>query len=169
MSLSQIELSRRVYNSLDFLSDIGGLFGTLGPLCGIIVAIFQYRGSYLCLMDDMGEAEENYQKSINRKNTPTPTGTKRWCCSVFCINLKMRCPNKLKCKCLKMNQLERIQATHYRQLEREIHIGYILSTLRALKMMMREKFSSKEWRKAFAKHSQLGYPSDDSLEEDEAK
>ena len=33
-------------------------------------------------------------------------------------------------------------------------------------MMMREKFSPKEWRLAFAKHSQLGYPSDDSQEEE---
>ena len=31
-------------------------------------------------------------------------------------------------------------------------------------MIVREKFSAKEWRRAFAKHSQLGYPSDDSFE-----
>ena len=35
-------------------------------------------------------------------------------------------------------------------------------------MIVREKFTPKEWRRAFAKHSRLGYPSDDmdaSLEE----
>ena len=31
-------------------------------------------------------------------------------------------------------------------------------------MIVREEFSAKEWRRAFAKHSQLGYPSDDSFE-----
>ena len=40
MSLSQIEYKRRVYNFLDFLSDLGGLFGTLGPFCALIVAAF---------------------------------------------------------------------------------------------------------------------------------
>ena len=40
VSLSQIELKRRVYNFLDYLSDMGGLFGTLGPFCGMIVMIF---------------------------------------------------------------------------------------------------------------------------------
>ena len=40
LSLSQIEMKRRVYNFLDFLSDLGGLFSTLGPFCGIIVTIF---------------------------------------------------------------------------------------------------------------------------------
>ena len=56
MSLSQVEYKRTVYSFLDFLSDIGGLFGTLGPFCGVIVTIFQYRGSYLNLMKEMGEA-----------------------------------------------------------------------------------------------------------------
>ena len=52
-------------------------------------------------------------------------------------------------------------------MEREVHIGYIISTLRALKMIVREKFTPREWRKAFAKHSQLGYPSDDDKVDDE--
>ena len=29
-------------------------------------------------------------------------------------------------------------------------------------MIVREKFTPKEWRRAFDKHSKLGYPSDDS-------
>ena len=34
-------------------------------------------------------------------------------------------------------------------------------------MIVREKFTPREWRKAFAKHSQLGYPSDDDKVDDE--
>ena len=56
MSLSRVEYTRTVYGSLDFLRDIGGLFAALGPFFGIIVTIFQYRGSYLNLMSDMGGA-----------------------------------------------------------------------------------------------------------------
>ena len=111
-------------------------------------------------MNDMGEAEENYKGEKNTDNKKC----KLECCPVFCLNLRMRCPNKCKCRCLKMNKVERIHANHYRQLEREVHIGYILSTLRALKMIVREKFTAKEWRRAFDKHSKLGYPSDDSIE-----
>ena len=33
-------------------------------------------------------------------------------------------------------------------------------------MLAREKFTAKEWRRAFAKYSKLGYPSDDTPEED---
>ena len=47
--------TRTVYGFLDFLRDLGGLFSALGPFCGVIVTIFQYRGSYLNLMDDMGD------------------------------------------------------------------------------------------------------------------
>ena len=64
-----------------------------------------------------------------------------------------------------MNVFEKIQANHYKQLEREIHVGHILSTLRALKMIVKEKFSHKEWRRAFEKHSKLGYPSDESYDD----
>ena len=40
MSLTQHAYSRTVYNSLDFLSEIGGLFSALGPLGGIIITVF---------------------------------------------------------------------------------------------------------------------------------
>ena len=81
MSLSQIVYTRTVYSFLDFLRDLGGLFSALGPFCGLIVTIFQYRGSYLRLMDDMGDKtqEKNSKK----------------CCAVFRQNLRMRCPKKL--------------------------------------------------------------------------
>ena len=36
-------------------------------------------------------------------------------------------------------------------------------------MLVREKFTAKEWRRAFAKHSKLGYPSDDTPEDDNNK
>ena len=40
MSLTRRAYSRTVYNSLDFLSEIGGLFSALGPLGGVIITIF---------------------------------------------------------------------------------------------------------------------------------
>ena len=88
-------------------------------------------------------------------------------CPVFCINLKMRCPRKCKCKCLDVTEKQRIQINHYRQLEKEIHIGYLVKTLRALKHMTKQKFSTREWRKVFEKYSNLGYPSEDEILSDD--
>ena len=34
-------------------------------------------------------------------------------------------------------------------------------------MMAREKFSPSQWKRAFAKYSKLGYPSDDDSDENE--
>ena len=40
LSLSRIDITRTVYGFMDFLSDLGGLFSTLGPFFGTLVAIF---------------------------------------------------------------------------------------------------------------------------------
>ena len=40
MSLARIDITRTVYGLMDFLSDLGGLFGTIGPFFGTLVAIF---------------------------------------------------------------------------------------------------------------------------------
>ena len=45
--------SRNIYDSLDFLSDIGGLTGALSPIWATIVFLFQYRGSYMYRMSQM--------------------------------------------------------------------------------------------------------------------
>lgn len=53
LSQTRHEYTRTVYSMLDFLGDIGGLFSALGPLCGVIVTAFQYRGSYMYLASTM--------------------------------------------------------------------------------------------------------------------
>ena len=60
-------------------------------------------------MKDMGEAEENYDKIKKKKSfMKDKKKSKLKCCPVFCLNLRMRCPRKLKCKCLRMNEKEKI-------------------------------------------------------------
>ena len=53
LSRTRVEYTRTVYSSLDFLGDIGGLFGALGPIFAIGVKVLQYRGIYMFLMSDM--------------------------------------------------------------------------------------------------------------------
>ncbi len=40
MSLDQTKYFRRVYGILDFLADMGGLFGAISPVCFSIVMLF---------------------------------------------------------------------------------------------------------------------------------
>ena len=44
---------RRVYTSLDLLSDLGGLYSSLSLLCLFLVQIFQFRGAYQYVMHDL--------------------------------------------------------------------------------------------------------------------
>ena len=53
LSRTQIEYTRRVYSTLDFLGDIGGLFGALGPMFFLGVKLLQFKGLYMFLMSDM--------------------------------------------------------------------------------------------------------------------
>ena len=53
LSLTQIGYERMVYNFLDVLRDVGGLYSSLGPLCILLVRMLQYRGSYLFIAATM--------------------------------------------------------------------------------------------------------------------
>ena len=72
LSRTRIDYTRTVYSVFDFLGDIGGLYGALGPTFAGLVYILQYRGAYLFLMQDMlyndpgltspGKEESNLQR-----------------------------------------------------------------------------------------------------------
>ena len=50
-----------------------------------------------------------------------------------------------------------------RQLEKEIHVTYIIQTVRMLKAAMKDNFTEKEWNTKFRKFKRLdGHYSDDS-------
>ena len=42
MSLNKKNYFRRVYSGLDFISDMGGLFSAIAPICKILLIIFNY-------------------------------------------------------------------------------------------------------------------------------
>ena len=65
-----------------------------------------------------------------------------------------------------MNEKQKLVMKHYKQLEREIHIGYLLKNLRAVKMIVRKKFTPLEWHRLFSKYSKLGYSSDENTYHD---
>ena len=80
------------------------------------------------------------------------------CCRVSLFNMQMRCPKKCKCKrlkCLKENYNEQILMNHYRQIEKEVSVTYILLQLRILKGLAKAKMTKQEWE---TKKIQHGYP-----------
>ena len=52
MSLNQNLYFRKVYTSLDFLAEIGGLFNALKGICLLIVGFLNYFGSFQFVMAD---------------------------------------------------------------------------------------------------------------------
>ena len=53
MNLSKKIFYRSVYSSLDFISDIGGLFGAVSPLVMGLLTIMNFYASYQDLMNDL--------------------------------------------------------------------------------------------------------------------
>ena len=53
MSLDLHEYFRRVYSWGDYISDLGGLFGALSPICISILAVVNFDSSYQFLMDEL--------------------------------------------------------------------------------------------------------------------
>ena len=58
MSMNRHEYTRTVYNILDFMRDMGGLFNALTLIFGTIIAILQYRGMYMTVTSLMLKTRE---------------------------------------------------------------------------------------------------------------
>ena len=50
---------------LDFLSDIGGLFGAIQPICFALVLVFQYHGAYNFVMSNLSEVHIDEKLGAN--------------------------------------------------------------------------------------------------------
>ena len=66
--MNKVVYVRQVYTFLEWLADIGGLFGALGPICMIFVKIFQLQASYQFVM-----AEMFVDRDGKPPTTPPPT------------------------------------------------------------------------------------------------
>ena len=74
MSQTRVEYKRFVYSLIDFLGEIGGLFGAIMPLFTLLVTIFQFRGTFMNLTSAMmpkpKQIEENRKsQALQRANT----------------------------------------------------------------------------------------------------
>ena len=67
MSATRIEYTRTVYSILDLLSDVGGLFGALGPICSGIVIAFQHQGAWMFILGDGKVSKDGMSESTEQK------------------------------------------------------------------------------------------------------
>lgn len=79
VSLTRSLYQRTVYSAMDLLSDIGGLFGALKPICFTLVLVFQYYGAYSFVMSDLSrdrnsEAREAAGDGFSQRRKEQPAG-----------------------------------------------------------------------------------------------
>ena len=53
MSMSRHEYFRRVYSVLDLVSDVGGLYGAVSPLCILLLICINFWSSYQFIAGDL--------------------------------------------------------------------------------------------------------------------
>ena len=168
LSSTNIKYYRQVYSFLDWLGNIGGLYGAVSTIFGSIVFIFQFSGTNMFLMAEMFSSHATTTKempsdsSLNQKDVRRPKKLRdqnfrnnvQWnCCRVLVSNFQRMCPRKCLCCCLRMNHRDRIFTEGYRSLEKEIHVTYFLKQIRVLKGIIKEQMTRAQWQNAFVKYS----------------
>ena len=67
-----------------------------------------------------------------------------------------------------MSKQERFLARNYNQLEKEVHVSYILRNLRTMKSYVKDQVTKEKWPKYFAQNSRLKLETSTEEEEDNA-
>ena len=168
LSSTNIKYYRQVYSFLDWLGNIGGLYGAVSTIFGSIVFIFQFSGTNMFLMTEMFSSnasttkEMPYDSSLKQKDARRPKKLRdqnfrnnvQWnCCRVLVSNIQRMCPRKCLCCCLRMKHRDWIFTEGYRSLEKEIHVTYFLKQIRVLKGIIKEQMTRAQWQNAFVKYS----------------
>jgi len=128
--MNKVVYVRQVYTFLEWLADIGGLFGALGPICMIFVKICQLQASYQFVMAEMfvdrdgkpptAPSPKEGAKDIGKVNVKTVARLKRkndiqWnSFSSILVNLQTRIPHKWLCKCLRPKGRQQLVVQGYK-------------------------------------------------------
>ena len=159
MNLSKKMYFRRVYSTLDFLSDIGGLYGATMPIILTMLMAFNYYASYQFIMhelfvDSVGKKDDEVDSDGNKDSTLKIAGTfKRfthkknvtnnvqW--NVFktmCLNLRTFVSARYRrlCCAQKISKRTKMHIKGYKHVLQEISIVNILKQLRVLKAIAKQ-------------------------------
>ena len=140
---------RTVYSSLDFLSEIGGLFSSFSRICLVLITGLNYWGSFQFVMADnfyYRSGGKNYKNNVQWNSMKS-----------IRLNCHHRCPKKLLCCCCKPNEDQRLKSRGFSHILHETSISYIIQQLRVLKAACKETRTSEEWIKLNRKHSLVAF------------
>ena len=173
MSYDKHKYIRREATVVDRLSNIGGLFGALTPLCYAFVTYVHYKGQYMYLMkelfvnpndldekrdgaDDTKEEHDLRVRARSRNLTQWTCFAPLWLC--FRYNCAYCCKKKI------LNA--RLRA--YEKVQREVKVTHIVKQLRVLRNIVKTKLNVKghNWTKAMALHGIKDYRDFSSSDEE---
>lgn len=115
-------LLRQRYGSLEFFSDIGGLFSAINPLCMTLVIILQYYGPYHFVMNELF----GFRSKGNRKQ-PSKIEKEHEGLEIksVCKYIKLNCQLFVSCShscCLRPNHKRRLIIKSYHHFLKEVDI-----------------------------------------------
>ena len=189
MSLKRKFYKRSVYNFIDFLADIGGLFNSFRVLAFVMVSVFQYWGSYQFVMYDLftNSRQQNQQfqhplraslsrnspwynideqssEKVNRENIEI--NSVQWNVKKVCmLNLTTYILPKLRsccCRRIKLTREQRLKTKALRHVLTEATITHITKQLRVLSAAVRETKSQQEWKRLRDQYQVMAYSELDS-------
>ena len=136
VSLDQHFYLRTVYSSLDFLSEIGGLFTAFSSICKIIIGALNHYGSFQFVMGDnfYFRSGELYKNDVQWNSLKS-----------IRLNSQLFCPKKLLTGCCEPKKRDRINSRSYDQILRETSVSYIIQQLRVLNAACKETRTNEEW------------------------
>ncbi len=171
MSYDQTIHTRTTYNLLDYLRDIGGLFGALNAIFGAIVFVLNFDGLYQLLtstlfrVQTLDQASQNMrlqrmrgknqlQRSLSLSLAKKVTGTidskvgissyssvNFSFFSTMILNIKRFTPACCRVLCCKETTKDRMFKRGYQKFRKEIDIVNVLKQLRILKSLSKQNFS----------------------------
>ena len=149
---------RRVYATLDLLSDLGGLSSSCTLLSLTLVYVTQYYGYYQFVMNDLFVKKRRkqqtcrliqYQNSMLEPNEDSLNNSIQWnTWQTIKLNLHTfcwpMCPKLFQC--CQLNRDQRLRTKAYSHVLNELSVSKIVKQIRVLKAAAKQNMSPKHWK-----------------------
>jgi len=129
---------RNVYSILDYVSDLGGLYGAISPFCVILLGVLNFWSSYQFLMGDLfvgGMSTSRHKKRLSDSKKGREVivelesnNTQSSCCNslyISIVTMLTKPGSKSSCCCRPSREI-RLKSKGLRHMLHEISIDHII-------------------------------------------